>query len=245
MEMSLKQSTLVLLTVAVLVVSGQEHVDLDHREKTVDVAIGSSLTLHCKLKTEKYERFRVHWEFLPSSGPNSSQIIHKDLVDRSAKTSNRTTAQQYHWETYIIANVTDKNSGSYHCKVIEEIPGFENVQSKKTQVVIAESLMETTAYPSVLTRKQATPNLVPEFPKWWMWMVLCLSILALFILLLICAVLRRRCRRRQEDPIYANTRPVAKQPSPRPGAPASNNLKAVPSSVNLRPPSPRRNSYKS
>ncbi|KAG7513887.1 hypothetical protein JOB18_019409 [Solea senegalensis] len=226
MEMSLKQSTLVLLTVAVLVVSGQEHVDLDHREKTVDVAIGSSLTLHCKLKTEKYERFRVHWEFLPSSGPNSSQIIHKDLVDRSAKTSNRTTAQQYHWETYIIANVTDKNSGSYHCKVIEEIPGFENVQSKKTQVVIA------------------TPNLVPEFPKWWMWMVLCLSILALFILLLICAVLRRRCRRRQ-DPIYANTRPVAKQPSPRPGAPASNNLKAVPSSVNLRPPSPRRNSYKS
>ncbi|KAG7513891.1 hypothetical protein JOB18_019409 [Solea senegalensis] len=227
MEMSLKQSTLVLLTVAVLVVSGQEHVDLDHREKTVDVAIGSSLTLHCKLKTEKYERFRVHWEFLPSSGPNSSQIIHKDLVDRSAKTSNRTTAQQYHWETYIIANVTDKNSGSYHCKVIEEIPGFENVQSKKTQVVIA------------------TPNLVPEFPKWWMWMVLCLSILALFILLLICAVLRRRCRRRQEDPIYANTRPVAKQPSPRPGAPASNNLKAVPSSVNLRPPSPRRNSYKS
>ncbi|XP_058494910.1 uncharacterized protein LOC131465940 isoform X2 [Solea solea] len=235
MEMSLKQSTLVLLTVAVLVVSGQEHVDLDHEEKTRDVAIGSSLTLHCKLETKNYERFRVHWEFHPSSGPNSSAIL---IREDTANTSNRITAQ-----TYIIENVTDKNSGSYHCKVIEEIPGFENVQSKKTQVVI-ESLMETTAYPSVLTRKQATPNLVPWFPKWWMWMGLCLSILTLFLLLLISAALRRRCRRRQEDPIYANTRPVAKQPSPRPGASASNNLKAVPSSVNLRPPSPRRNSYK-
>ncbi|XP_058494911.1 uncharacterized protein LOC131465940 isoform X3 [Solea solea] len=218
MEMSLKQSTLVLLTVAVLVVSGQEHVDLDHEEKTRDVAIGSSLTLHCKLETKNYERFRVHWEFHPSSGPNSSAIL---IREDTANTSNRITAQ-----TYIIENVTDKNSGSYHCKVIEEIPGFENVQSKKTQVVIA------------------TPNLVPWFPKWWMWMGLCLSILTLFLLLLISAALRRRCRRRQEDPIYANTRPVAKQPSPRPGASASNNLKAVPSSVNLRPPSPRRNSYK-
>ncbi|XP_035862868.1 uncharacterized protein LOC116063511 isoform X3 [Sander lucioperca] len=44
----------------------------------------------------------------------------------------------------------------------------------------------------------------------------------------------------REDPIYANTRPVAnKQPSPRPAMPVGN-LKTASSSQNLRNPSPGR-----
>ncbi|KAK1897656.1 putative plasma membrane protein [Dissostichus eleginoides] len=75
----------------------------------------------------------------------------------------------------------------------------------------------------------------------WMWISLGVSTFILIVLLVVCLLLRRRHRRsRAEDPIYANTRPVAnKHPSPRPGVPVDT-LKKASSSQNLRNPSPAR-----
>lgn len=231
-----KPSTLVFLTAAVaaLVVSGQAPVILDQTEnRRVEVLVGSSVTFHCGLMTEMHERFRVVWHFNPSgSSFSDSQKLPKEIVNISAKTSSKmsnTTKPKNTEETsliYTLSNATDQNSGWYFCKVIIEIPLLTNIISSGTEVVITNT----------------TPTDNFQLMDWWMWILLAASAFILIVLLIICVCLRRRrYRSRADDPIYANTRPVAnKQPSPRPRILVADNLKPVSSSQNLRIPSPGR-----
>ncbi|XP_071343523.1 uncharacterized protein [Trachinotus anak] len=226
MKVWLKDSTLVLLTVAVaaLVVPGQQYVIVDNTTKKEEVTVGSSLTLHCGLGTESYERFRVGWYF-NRSGPswNQSQNISEKIVNKNSTEGKKDEMK------LILLNVTYENSGWYFCKVTSEIPRHTITNSSGTQILIAESFEKTT-YPSLLTSKQvAAPKKVPV--PWWMWILLGVSVFILIVMLLLYTLLRKKCGRTDEDPVYINTRP-----SPRPGKQVSN-LKTVPSSQNLCTPS--------
>ncbi|XP_076583358.1 uncharacterized protein LOC143318762 isoform X2 [Chaetodon auriga] len=215
MEMWLKRSTLVFLTaVAAMEVSGQTSVILNETRSRVSVPFGSSLTFHCDLRTQKHmDRLRVQWYFNPYE--SSFNESHKLPFNESAWTSTNNTTQIL-WN-YTLPNATEKHRGWYFCKVKVEIPTLSSSDSNGTYVDI--------------TPPSPGPNL-----DWWPWITLGVSAVILIVPLAVCALMRRRCRRsRAEDPVYANTRPVGKQPSPRPGMPADN-LKMVSSSQNLRNP---------
>ncbi|XP_037625563.1 uncharacterized protein LOC119488202 isoform X2 [Sebastes umbrosus] len=235
MEMCLKRSTLVFLTaLAALVISGQAPVILDNtKNRRVEVPVGSSVTFQCGLTTEKFERFRVVWHFNPSGSSiyNSSKLS-SEIFNKSEKTfsvvSNETTLKNTEDTSlkYTLSNATVQNSGWYFCKVISEIPLYTLSSSIGREVVITT----------------VTPTNNFQLIDWWMWLLLGVAVFILIVLLVICVWLRRRRHRsRVEQPIYANTHRVPnKQPSPRPGTPAANNLKLVSSSQNLRTPSPGR-----
>ncbi|XP_047199050.1 uncharacterized protein LOC124854753 isoform X5 [Hippoglossus stenolepis] len=190
--MWLKQLTLVLLTVAVMVVSGKQYVILGEEQRKVDV-LGSSLTLGCPLNTSRYERFRLQWSFSPSGSSDNASNISSSMVKNDKLLDIR--------KNHTLPNVTQKNSGWYFCEVTVEIPFSNVIKSNGTQIVIANSED-------------------PQPIHWWMWLLLGVSTFILIVLLFITVMLRRRCRSRREDQIYANTHPVAhKQPSPRPSLP--------------------------
>ncbi|XP_049444247.1 uncharacterized protein LOC125896005 isoform X6 [Epinephelus fuscoguttatus] len=224
MEMWLTRSTLVVLltaaaaAAAVLVISGQAPVILDDNIREEKVPSGSTLTFHCRLRTETHSRLRVVWYFKRSLVNDSHTVLHTEMVNKSARTS--TVASNLKDEgrdtegtlsVYTLSNATEENSGWYFCKVIIEIPSLTEKWSHGTEVVIYG----------------------PPIIDLWMWIILGVSAFILIVLLVTCVCLRRRRRRnRGEDPVYANTR---RQPSPRPGM---DNLKTVPSSQHLRNPSP-------
>ncbi|XP_033478464.2 uncharacterized protein LOC117254359 isoform X2 [Epinephelus lanceolatus] len=252
MEMWLTRSMLVvLLTAAVLVISGQAPVILDENIREERVPSGSTLTFHCRLRTENHSRLRVVWYF-KRSGPslNDSLRIHTEMVNKSARTSTVASNKPKQdskdegrdtegtLSVYTLSNATEENSGWYFCEVIIEIPFLTKKRSNGTKVVISKSIEHTT-YPSrpIVTAKQATvsPTDGPPIIDLWMWIILGVSAFILIVLLVTCVCLRRTWRRnRGEDPVYANTR---RQPSPRPGM---DNLKTVPSSQHLRNPNPSR-----
>ncbi|XP_041791829.1 uncharacterized protein LOC121605809 isoform X5 [Chelmon rostratus] len=223
MEMWLKRSTLVFLTVIVAAAgtSGQVPVILNKTQLTVYIPLGSSLTFHCRLRIEKYVTFRVLWYFNPfESSFNDSHKLTQELHNKSARTStNETERDGQTLSKYTLSDATERNSGWYFCRVIVEIPILNISESSGTHVVINNlSLLD-----------------------WWLWITLGVSAVILIVLLVICVLMRKRGRSsRAEDPVYANTRPVAsKQPSPRPDMPVEN-LKMVPSSQTVRNPSPGR-----
>ncbi|KAL7396324.1 hypothetical protein ABVT39_004215 [Epinephelus coioides] len=228
MEMWLTRSTLVVLltAAAVLVISGQAPVILDETIREERIPSGSSLTFHCRLRTENHSRLRVVWYFKQSLVSDSHTILHTEVVNKSARTSTvasnkpkqdlkdegRDTEETL--SVYTLSNATEENSGWYFCEVIIEIPLLTKKMSNGTEVVIY----------------------APPIIDLWMWIILGVSAFILIVLLVTCICLRRRWRRKRgEDPVYANTRP--RQPSPRPGM---DNLKTVPSSQHLRNPSPSR-----
>ncbi|XP_041791828.1 uncharacterized protein LOC121605809 isoform X4 [Chelmon rostratus] len=229
MEMWLKRSTLVFLTVIVAAAgtSGQVPVILNKTQLTVYIPLGSSLTFHCRLRIEKYVTFRVLWYFNPfESSFNDSHKLTQELHNKSARTStNETERDGQTLSKYTLSDATERNSGWYFCRVIVEIPILNISESSGTHVVI------TTVSPA--------DNL--SLLDWWLWITLGVSAVILIVLLVICVLMRKRGRSsRAEDPVYANTRPVAsKQPSPRPDMPVEN-LKMVPSSQTVRNPSPGR-----
>ncbi|XP_049444242.1 uncharacterized protein LOC125896005 isoform X2 [Epinephelus fuscoguttatus] len=248
MEMWLTRSTLVVLltaaaAAAVLVISGQAPVILDDNIREEKVPSGSTLTFHCRLRTETHSRLRVVWYFKRSLVNDSHTVLHTEMVNKSARTS--TVASNLKDEgrdtegtlsVYTLSNATEENSGWYFCKVIIEIPSLTEKWSHGTEVVISKSIEHTTYLSRpIATAKQATvsPTDGPPIIDLWMWIILGVSAFILIVLLVTCVCLRRRRRRnRGEDPVYANTR---RQPSPRPGM---DNLKTVPSSQHLRNPSP-------
>ncbi|XP_060934796.1 uncharacterized protein LOC133011109 [Limanda limanda] len=193
--MWLKQSTLGLLTVAAMVVSGGQNVILDGEQRKVDVPFGSSLKLGCHLNTEvctkPVKQSRLDWFFIPSGSIDNATININSSMEFNF------TAR---WQD--LPNVTQNNSGWYFCKVTVEIPCSKDIKSKGTQIAISNP---------------EEPQAIPL----WMWLLLGGLTFILIVLLFICVMLRRRCRRRRaEDQIYANTHPVAnKQPSPRPSLP--------------------------
>ncbi|KAM6939379.1 uncharacterized protein PEZ65_005453 [Lycodopsis pacificus] len=238
MEMWLKRSTLVLLTAA-LVISDQTLVILNENRTTVKVPLGSSVSFQCRLKIETEERHRVFW-FLNRSSFESHNLSNmtfpksaknSSLESNQTKQDSRDEAQDTErtWPTYILPNITEQDSGWYFCNVTIEIPTLKQISSNGTEVIITKS-KENTTYP-------ATVSPIDNFAliDQWMWIALGVSSVVLIVLLVICVLLRRRRRRiREEDPVYANTRPVAKkQPSPRPGM---DHLKAVSSSQTPQSP---------
>uniref|UniRef100_UPI0037E7C430 T-cell-specific surface glycoprotein CD28 homolog isoform X2 n=1 Tax=Semicossyphus pulcher TaxID=241346 RepID=UPI0037E7C430 len=234
MEMWRKESTLLLLTVAVMVISAQDPVILDKTQRRVVLPSGSSPTLRCSLTTEKHDRFRVFLYFNPSgSSFNVSHKISERIFFRFTNTSTMVYNKNQDMKNggiqseervlqYTLLNATAAQSGWYFCKVTAEIPDFLNENSNGTEVIFVT----------------LPPTGSVQLVDWWLWMLLGVSAFILFVLLVICIWMRRRYRgRREADPIYANTRPVAqKQPSPRPGTPGEN-LKKVSASQNLRDPS--------
>ncbi|KAK9519183.1 hypothetical protein VZT92_021927 [Zoarces viviparus] len=242
MEMWLKRSALVLLTA--LVISDQTLVILNETRTTVKVPLGSSVNFQCRLQIEPGS-LRVIWFLNPSSfeSPNFAKTTFNKSAKNPSSVSNK-TKQDYKdegqdtegpWPSYTLSNASDQDSGWYFCRVIKDIPTLNYINSSGTEVVITKS-KENTTYP-------ATVAPIDNFTlnDQWMWITLGVSsgILIVLVLLVICVLLRRRRRRsREEDPVYANTRPVAKkQPSPRPGM---DHLKAVSSSQNPRNLSPGR-----
>ncbi|XP_008305483.1 uncharacterized protein LOC103376754 isoform X2 [Cynoglossus semilaevis] len=196
-------STLVLFTVSfvVMMVSGQENVDLDDTEKRIYIAFGSSLALHCKLETRNYARFLVQWFFIPST-TNESLSIFQRVVTKEIGTE----------MTHTVSNVT--LSGRYKCSV-------------KDEITLLSSNCSKTAHVTFTTESN---NLLGI--DWGIWIISSVSLLILILLLVLCLTLRTCQRSRGEEPIYANTRPVAnRQPSPRVGT-LTTNPKTVPSSMN-------------
>ncbi|AWP11343.1 Hypothetical protein SMAX5B_017588 [Scophthalmus maximus] len=146
-----------------MVVTGHEYVILDEMQRKVVVEFGSSMTLRCRLRTDKYERFRVRWYFNPSgSSLDKSTNISEKISFHSANTSTEKTGQDS-WrggrdneETHCLPNVSHENSGWYFCKVIEEIPSNENINSNATQVVITEDPIYSNTRP--VANKQPSPR---------------------------------------------------------------------------------------
>ncbi|KAL3047549.1 hypothetical protein OYC64_021695 [Pagothenia borchgrevinki] len=226
MEMWLKRTTLVLLTVAALVVSGKD-VNIQ-TQRRVEVPAGSSVTFLCPvtslcplMKELGSVSYRVYWHF-NSAGPSSDGVR---ISNKSSTVVSNKTKQNIEKNKYTLINATKNDTGWYFCILIVVIPVLEKYRSNGTELVI------TTVIPT-----KSLPLL-----DLWMWISLGVSTFILMVLLVVCLLLRRRHRRsRAEDPIYANTRPVAnKHPSPRPGVPVDT-LKKASSSQNLRNPSPAR-----
>ncbi|CAK6955193.1 uncharacterized protein LOC121900196 [Scomber scombrus] len=218
MEMSLKQSTLVLLTVAIAVMSAQVTVTLDEEQKRVDVPHGSSLTLYCSL--EGQGRFRIAW-FFKCCG-NKTIDINATVFNKSTKTSNETSSKtkqnlKEDLPKHTLSSVTYNDSGWYFCNVTIEIPYLKHYESKGAEVIVVH--VSPTNF----------------FEEWWLWILVGGSVLVLIVLIIICVLMRRRQHIRElQTPIYGNMRP-----SPRPGAPADK-LKTVSSCQNLRTPNPGR-----
>ncbi|KAI4828419.1 hypothetical protein KUCAC02_022515 [Chaenocephalus aceratus] len=235
--MWLKRTTLVLLTVAALVASGKDVIIQTQRR--AEVPAGSSVTFLCPVtslchvRIGKLDGYRVNWLF-NSSGPSSGGVrkLSNDISNNSAKSStvvSNKTKQNIDKNKYTLINATTNDTGWYFCILIVEIPVLKHCESNGTELVI------TTMSPT-----ESLPLL-----DLWMWISLGVSTFILIVLLVVCLLLRRRHRRsRAEDPIYANTRPVAnKHPSPRPGV-LVDTLKKASSSQNLRNPSPTRKCHK-
>ncbi|KAL6107443.1 uncharacterized protein ACO6RY_18217 [Pungitius sinensis] len=226
--MWLEQLTLVLLSVS-LVISDPIPVVLDEEPRIVKVPLGSSVAFQCRLKTKSYNRLRVLWRF--SSAPcsndatvkafvNDTIFEKKTFIDELNRTQpdSRDEDREGTWRTFVPAKAEEQQGGCYYCEIRTEIPELHTTESRGTELVI---ITET------------------GIPAWWMWISLGVASVLMVVLLLICVSLsRRRCRRRGEEPVYANTRPVtSKQPSPRPG---SDHLKEPSCPQNIQKPSPSR-----
>ncbi|XP_023260194.1 uncharacterized protein LOC111653753 isoform X1 [Seriola lalandi dorsalis] len=216
MEMWLKQLALVLFTVAAAALGGSDQQCVIVGTTQVKVDLGSSLTLCCLLFKDTYIRFRVSWYFNQAEPSlNNSQNISETIAGENISTQG---------ETHLtLQNVMHNNSGWYFCKVTSEIPCHTITYSNGTEVVI-------------VTHQEQ--SLLPF--AWWVWIVLGVSAFILMVLLITYTLLRKRCNRSGEDPVYINMRcsGANKQPSPRPGA-QNNHLKTSPSSADLQTPSPR------
>ncbi|XP_022615077.1 uncharacterized protein LOC111232023 isoform X3 [Seriola dumerili] len=214
MEVWLKQLALVLFTVAAAALGGSDQQCVIVGTTQVKVDLGSSLNLCCFLLKETYQRFRVSWYFNRNEPSlNNSQNISEMIAGENISTQGDTHL--------MLHNVMHNNSGWYFCKVTSEIPYHTITCSNGTRVVI-------------VTHQELLPFV------WWVWIVLGVSAFILIVLLVIHTLLKKRCiTSRGEDPVYINMHRSAanKQPSPRPGAQV-NDLKTVPSSLNLCPPSP-------
>ncbi|XP_074524588.1 uncharacterized protein LOC141789157 isoform X1 [Halichoeres trimaculatus] len=253
MKMWRKELTLMLLTVALMVISGEHLVILNRTQTTVVHPTGSSLTLGCSLETKKLERYRMSLYFNPSgcTFTKSHKIYELFRVANDTKINENKRQLQTNpgistGDTGVLKitmlNATEADSGWYFCTLIAEIPDLGNESTNGTQVIITKSLEHTTN-PSVtiVTGKQETMEETvtptPSSPPtdWWLWILIGVSAVILIILLVVCILMRRSYSRRRAaaDPIYANTH----RRSPRPGMPVEN-LKTVSSSQNLRNPSP-------
>lgn len=161
--MWLKRTTLVLLTVAALVVSGKDVIIQTQRR--AEVPAGSSVTFLCPVtslchvRIGKLDGYRVNWLF-NSTGPSSGGVrkLSNDISNNSAKSStvvSNKTKQNIEKNKYTLINATTNDTGWYSCILIVEIPVLKHCESNGTELIITES-KELTTYPSLpkLTGKQ-------------------------------------------------------------------------------------------
>lgn len=210
--MWLRRSTSIFIKVAVMaiLVSGWDPVTLDENNTVpVTVPTGSPLILKCNL-TRPPHRSWINWYF-NSGRPFPDKKLKKIKID--SEEVDQTTFQ-------VTPNARQKNTGWYCCILTIEIPKLINVTSSARKVVIMP------ISPTVSCKGMACKH----------WAILGVLAAAILIVLPVALFfLRNRFHQSSvDDPIYANTRPVAnKQPSPRLKMQLQS-LKTAPSSYSLQ-----------
>ncbi|XP_054645391.1 uncharacterized protein LOC129188622 isoform X3 [Dunckerocampus dactyliophorus] len=186
MEMLLKQTTLVLLSVCVAATTQCTAVLNETRTRVV-VPVDSALTLCYRMKSWTPKRFELYWHFNPS-GPsfdNSERIFKSFILNMSNETKDT-------FQMYTLVNVTNNNSGWYFCRINADIPTLMSEDCNGTEVLVHVSLQDT----------------------WWLWVTVAVFGLIVLVLLVLCLLLtRQRKRREQSCPVYMNTHPSPRAPS--------------------------------
>ncbi|XP_014072379.1 transmembrane and immunoglobulin domain-containing protein 2 isoform X2 [Salmo salar] len=198
--------TLLLFLIGTLVKPRLSTVILDQPPRTVEVHLGSSLTLNCSFMPQT--RVKVNWYFSPTghSSCSSNTLLYSSThsADKTVKLGaggHESKESRKSWSRLILKDVTHNNSGWYFCHVSVEIPVLQQACSNGTQVNISDNQMKSTTYTPLMTVGAA-------------------SAIPVTLLVLIWILLQRRRCKSRENPIYSNMPPprsAIKQPSPHPG----------------------------
>ncbi|XP_054645392.1 uncharacterized protein LOC129188622 isoform X4 [Dunckerocampus dactyliophorus] len=177
MEMLLKQTTLVLLSVCVAATTQCTAVLNETRTRVV-VPVDSALTLCYRMKSWTPKRFELYWHFNPS-GPsfdNSERIFKSFILNMSNETKDT-------FQMYTLVNVTNNNSGWYFCRINADIPTLMSEDCNGTEVLVHVSLQDT----------------------WWLWVTVAVFGLIVLVLLVLCLLLTRQRKRRDNVVLMASS----------------------------------------
>ncbi|XP_029562931.1 transmembrane and immunoglobulin domain-containing protein 2 isoform X2 [Salmo trutta] len=202
-----RKVTLLLFLIGTLAKPGLSTVILDQPPRTVEVHLGSSLTLNCSFMPQT--RVKVNWYFSPTghSSCSSNTLLYSSThsADKTVKLDaggHESKESRKSWSRLILKDVTHNNSGWYFCHVSVEIPVLQQACSNGTQVNISDNQMKSTTYTPLMTAVGAA------------------SAIPVTLLVVIWILLQRRRCKSRENPIYSNMPPprsAIKQPSPHPG----------------------------
>ncbi|XP_029488429.1 transmembrane and immunoglobulin domain-containing protein 2-like [Oncorhynchus nerka] len=208
-----RKVTLLLFLTGTLVKPGLSTVILDQPPRTVEVHLGSSLTLNCSFMPQT--RVTVNWYFSPTGHSSCSSNTLLNSSTHSADKSGKLDAgghvskeSRESWSRLILKDVTHNNSGWYFCHVSVEIPVLQQACSNGTHVNISDNQMKSTTYTPLMT-------------DWRLWVAVgAASAILVTLLVVIWILIQRRGCKSRENPIYSNMPPprsAIKQPSPHPG----------------------------
>nr|XP_057928987.1 uncharacterized protein LOC131129433 isoform X2 [Doryrhamphus excisus] len=126
-EMLLKQTTLVLLSVCVAAKT-QCTAILNETRTRVVVPAGSTLTLCYQLRSWTPKRFEIYWHFNPS-GPSfdNSEIININHLSKETEDT---------FQMHTVVNVSKNNSGWYFCRINADIPKLMTEDCHGTEVTV-------------------------------------------------------------------------------------------------------------
>ncbi|XP_055717430.1 uncharacterized protein LOC129810688 isoform X2 [Salvelinus fontinalis] len=161
-----RKVNLLLFLIGTLVKPGLSTVILDQPPRTVEVHLGSSLTLNCSFMPQT--RVRVNWYFSPTglSSCSSNTLLNSSThsADKTVKLDaggHVSKESRKSWSRFILKDVTYNNSGWYFCKVSVEIPILQQACSNGTQVNISDNQMKSTTYTPLMTENPIYSNMPP------------------------------------------------------------------------------------
>ncbi|XP_023860385.1 uncharacterized protein [Salvelinus sp. IW2-2015] len=221
-----RKVTLLLFLIGTLVKPGLSTVILDQPPRTVEVHLGSSLTLNCSFMPQT--RVTVNWYFSPTglSSCSSNTLLNSSThsADKTVKLDaggHVSKESRKSWSRFILKDVTYNNSGWYFCQVSVEIPVLQQACSKGTQVNISDNQMKSTTYTPLMTVTLSRPSNRGLLVDWRLWVAVgAVSAILVTLLVVIWILLQRRECKSRENPIYSNMPPprsAIKQPSLHPG----------------------------
>ncbi|XP_029988193.1 uncharacterized protein LOC115418035 isoform X2 [Sphaeramia orbicularis] len=227
METCLRPTTMMLLTVAVMVLPAPGELILYVVPREIHLTVGSCVTLSCC--AEESHRCWVEW--FRSSEPSLKNAASLTKYWRGHNSSGKSTETQQqqcpqrekneqkctmNLGEYTILNAKQNQTGWYFCQVTVDIPVLNKSDSEGANIIFEP------------------PDSFMPF-SWWIWIILGVSCLIVVVLLITC-ILKKKCTTTDiEDPIYANTHPPKCQPSPR-GRMLEENMKAASSYQNSHTP---------
>nr|XP_029488430.1 uncharacterized protein LOC115108351 isoform X3 [Oncorhynchus nerka] len=161
-----RKVTLLLFLTGTLVKPGLSTVILDQPPRTVEVHLGSSLTLNCSFMPQT--RVTVNWYFSPTGHSSCSSNTLLNSSTHSADKSGKLDAgghvskeSRESWSRLILKDVTHNNSGWYFCHVSVEIPVLQQACSNGTHVNISDNQMKSTTYTPLMTENPIYSNMPP------------------------------------------------------------------------------------